>query len=276
MRILIAGCGDVGTELGVRLAADGHRVWGLRRSVEQLPPSIKPLCGDLTDPETLPDLPAKLDQVVFAAAAGRSDEAGYRAIYVDGLRLVLARLEAGDARLRRIFFTSSTGVYGQKDGEWVDETSPTKPSSFRGQVMLEAERAVLESPWPATVLRLGGIYGPGRTRLIQLAGSGAPCQKEPPLYTNRIHRDDAARALAHLMALPYPDELYLGVDDHPTAFYDVLSWLCGVLGREEPPIAAPGDSARGSKRCSNRRLLATGFRFRYPSFREGYSAILGS
>ncbi len=131
------------------------------------------------------------------------------------------------------------------------------------------------APFPGTVLRLGGIYGPGRTSLLERARSGVP---GGPAFTNRIHRDDAAAALLHLALLPTAEPCYVGVDCEPATEAEVLAWLARRLGvtPAEAPGVAPSSSrrARGSKRCRNARLLASGFRFRYPTWREGYEALL--
>jgi nucleoside-diphosphate-sugar epimerase len=279
--ILIAGCGYVGSALGVRLAAVGHTVWGLRRSAEGLPPAIRHLEADLTTPETLRDLPPGLDAVFYTAAPNGTDEAAYRAIYVDGLRHVLEALRYQGQSPQRLFFTSSTAVYAQSTGVWIDETSPTEPTHFTGRRVLEGERLLLNGPFPATVIRFGGIYGPGRTSLMTRVRQGvAACREGPPLYTNRIHRDDCAGALQHLMTLPQPDAVYLGVDHEPADYCDVLRWLAVQLGAPPPQVEAmsggDGRRHRTNKRCRNAKLVASGYVFRYPTYREGYTALLGA
>jgi nucleoside-diphosphate-sugar epimerase len=279
--ILIAGCGYVGTALGVGLAAAGHVVWGLRRAGEGLPPGIRHLGANLTAPQTLHALPAGLDVVFYTAAPHGSDAAAYRAIYVDGLRHLLEALTRQHQSPRRVFFTSSTAVYAQSTGEWVDETSPTEPRHFTGSRVLDGERLLLAGPFPATVLRLGGIYGPGRTSLIERVRQGlAACRDGPPLYTNRIHRDDCAGALHHLMTLPQPEALYVGVDREPADQGDVLRWLADQLGAPPPRIASASSAdtrrQRTNKRCRNAKLVASGYVFRYPTYREGYTALLNS
>lgn len=277
MRVLIAGCGDVGTGLGLLLADRGHEVWGLRRHPRGLPAPIRPRAADLTDPDSLENLPA-CDYVIYTAAAAGQTEEAYRLAYVEGVRNLLAALEDQDREPRRVFFTSSTGVYGQNHGEWIDEASPAKPKTFTGRILLEAERRVLESPYPGTVVRLAGIYGPGRTRLIDQVASGEAVLYEEPSYTNRIHRDDCAGFLAHLVAMDLSgkavDDVYVGVDDDPAERGDVLRFLAELLGVPAPAVE-PGSSGRGrNKRCRNDRLKATGYRLRFPTFREGYAAIL--
>jgi nucleoside-diphosphate-sugar epimerase len=154
----------------------------------------------------------------------------------------------------------------------VDESSPAEPADFAGRRLLEAEALVRAAPLAATVLRLGGIYGPGRASLVAQARAGA---RGSEAYTNRIHRDDAAAALLHLAELEAAPDLVLGVDSEPARGCEVMAWLAARLGLPAPrDDAAAARSARGSKRCRNERLLATGFRFAYPTFREGYAPLL--
>jgi nucleoside-diphosphate-sugar epimerase len=130
---------------------------------------------------------------------------------------------------------------------------------------------------PAVVLRLGGIYGPGRDRLIREVAEGRALRPAEPLFTHRIHRDDAAGAIAHLLALERPEPVYLGVDSEPADLGAVYAWISARLGLPEPaiaPIPGEGRLARGSKRCSNARLVASGYRFAYPTFREGYGELI--
>jgi nucleoside-diphosphate-sugar epimerase len=278
-RILIAGCGDVGTELGVRLTQDGHTVWGLRRHCDMLPPSVLGFPADLTKPETLHALPPALDVVFYTAAPSSSSADNYHATYVDGIRHLLTALATQGHNVQRFIFTSSTGVYAQEAGEWVDETSSTEPVHFSGRELLIGEQVVLNSSFPATVVRLAGIYGPGRTRLIDSVRNGtAFCTDGPPMYTNRIHRDDCAGVLQHVMQLANPDPVYVAVDHDPADQCKVYRWLAQQLGVPPPRTTATTDTEtpfqRSNKRCRNAKLVATGYRFRYPTFREGYSALL--
>ncbi|HKA30981.1 MAG TPA: SDR family oxidoreductase [Candidatus Binatia bacterium] len=278
-RVLIAGCGDVGTTLGVLLAADGHEVFGLRRRPGGLPAPIRPLAGDLTDAASLTVIPDPVDLVAYTAAADRFDDEAYRRAYVDGIANLLGTIRARGTRPRRMLFTSSTAVYAQTDGGWVDESSPARPTSFSGQRVLQGERLVLASGVRAIVLRLAGIYGPGRTRIVDRVRSGAAtCPDGPPRWTNRIHRDDCAGAARHLLTVEEPDPLWLGVDHEPAEECAVLDWLAARLGVLPPRRVPrePGAAGRPetSKRCSNRKLLASGYAFCYPTFRDGYAALV--
>lgn len=269
--MLIAGCGYVGTALGVELAAQGNDVWGLRRDASRLPPQLHALSADLSDPTTLRSLPSALDHVVYCAGADEASDAAYERVYVSGLRNVLAATSGSG--LRRVFFTSSTAVYGQSLGEWVDENAETTPTHFSGIRLLEAERLLRQQPVPATVLRCSGIYGPGRTRLIDSVrnGSAAPSQR----FTNRIHRDDIAGAIAHLLGHAQPPPLLLLSDDAPALDSEVIGFLAQQLGVPQPALAPAATAGRGGhKRCRNTQLHATGYQLRYPSYREGYGAML--
>lgn len=277
-RVLIAGCGDVGSRLALRLLGKGWRVQGLRRNVSALPAAIEAVPGDLQAaacPEAWPT--GELDYLVYSAAASQHDEAGYRAAYVQGLRHVLSWLAEHGQRPRRLLFVSSSGVYGQQAGEWVDEDSPAEAQSYSAVIMREAERVALGSGLPATAVRLTGLYGPGREWLLSQVRAGYRVNETPPLYGNRIHVDDAAALLEHLLDADARGEAladcYLGVDDEPAPLHEVVAWL-----RERLGVSHWSDEQRvrraGSKRCSNARARALGWAPQYPSYREGYAAIL--
>lgn len=277
MRVLIAGCGYVGSSLGSLLSSEGHTVFGLRRNVSALPPYIHPVRADLSAPLPPAALPPSLDVVVYAASPSGSSEEAYRDVYVEGPLNLLSAL-APQRGLHRFIFVSSTGVYAQRGGEWVDEESPAEPESESGKRLLEGEALVLGSPLPATVLRLGGIYGPGRSGTIQRMLNGASGGEDPHRYINRIHRDDCAGALRHLILLEVADPIYLGVDHEPATRPTVADWLFARLGEEFTPsgrnLSRNTPRARTNKRCSNARLISSGYRFRYPTFREGFAALL--
>ena len=277
-RVLIAGCGYVGTALGLELSAEGHEVWGLRRGAAGLPPPLVPIEADLTHAGVLGQaLEGRFDQVVYAASSDGRDERAYRDAYERGPQNLLAALAAPPSRL---VFVSSTGVYAQSDGEWVDETSETSPTENSGRCLLAGEGVVRASGVDAVVVRFGGIYGPGRTRLMEKVRAGeARVPSHGPRWSNRIHRDDCAGVIRHLLELERPDPLYLGVDHEPADLAEVQRWLAAELGAPEPTVGGEDDAMssrrrRSNKRCDSSRLRASGYRFRYPTFREGYRALL--
>jgi nucleoside-diphosphate-sugar epimerase len=276
-RVLIAGCGYVGSRLAELLVDDGVDVWGLKRRPTGLPHGVVGLEADVTDPATLRPLPAGLDAVVYAISpAGRTAEA-YRLAYVEGLENLL---DAVSAPVRTVL-VSSTGVYGHTDGRWVDEETPEDPSDPTAELVRAGEAVARSRGAPGVVVRLGGIYGPGRTRTIRMVLAGeAPCMA-PDVYGNRIHRDDAAGALRHVLRLRDPAPVYLGVDRDPAPLRDVYAWIAD-RGRAPDPCAGvePDEAGVGgrrgtNKRCSSRRLQDSGYAFRYPTFREGYAPLVG-
>ena len=280
MTVLIAGCGDLGTEVGLRFAAAGHEVVGLRRSPEKLPVEIRGMFADLS--QAVPELPEDVDIVVVAIAADTSTEEAYRAAYLNGVKNVLDGLERQSIVPRRILFVSSTAVYKDSGGAVVDESTPTEPTRFSGRVLVEAEELLFSrtrgTQTQSISLRLGGIYGPGRTRLIDQVRSEKAVIPAQPRHTNRVHRDDAAAMILHLTTMEAaPDSVYVGVDDLAAEMGDVMRFLASEIGCPEPPTAAPGkasDAGPGDKRCSNKRLRATGFQLTFPTYKEGYRALL--
>ncbi|MET3720803.1 MULTISPECIES: SDR family oxidoreductase [unclassified Arthrobacter] len=278
MTILLAGCGDLGTEAGLRFAAAGHRVVGWRRSPDKLPAEIEGVAADLSSLD-LPPMPGDITAVVVAVAADSLTEAAYRSAYVDGLSHVLDALERDGVTPQRVLFVSSTAVYGDAGGGWVDESTTAAPGGFSGRILCAAEELLdsrlRDSGTAPVVLRLGGIYGPGRTRLIDQVRSGNALVPDPPRFTNRIHRDDAAAAIVHLATMEdIPAPVYIGVDNEPVELGEVLGFLASEMGCAKPPVGPTGEARGGNKRCSNALLRSTGFDFAYPSFREGYREVL--
>jgi len=280
-QVVIAGCGYVGNELARLLLEEGHEIYGIRRDVSALAPGVKGIEGDLARPGALGPAPPRVELAVFAVAPDEAGERAYRRAYLDGLAGFLEWLADEGQRPSRIVMTSSTAVYGQRRGEAIDEDSPTHPTQYRGETLLASERLLAASGLRTVVVRLGGIYGPGRTSLIDRAREGLLRRRAEPHYTNRIHRDDAAGVLCHLLLHPDPLDLYLGVDDESAEEAAVYEWLAAELGAQPPPVEDEedtGSSSRrrsaGSKRCSNRRLRESGYAFRYPTFREGYGELI--
>ena len=285
LRVLIAGCGYVGRALAQRLLDDGSTVFALRRS----PGGLEPLAGregelhllsaDVTDPNSLEGLPPDLDSVVYSVSAGDRSDGAYRRAYVEGPGNLLQALSDAGSGSRRFLFTSSTGVYGQETGEWVDEETPAEPRGFSGRRLLEGERLVRARHPGSIVVRFAGIYGPDRTRLIDRVRAGeARCTEGDSIWTNRIHRDDCAGALHHLLSLEDPRDLYLGVDDEPADRCQVYRWIARRLGVPLPPRVSrlPNEGRRRSnKRCRNARLRESGYSLLYRTYREGYGSILG-
>jgi len=277
-RTVIAGCGYVGTALGLELASEGHDVFGLRRNPDGLPGSIHPLPVDLGRRESPLVLPERIDFAVYCVAPDSGTEAAYRLAYLDGLDHFLRALKERGEEPRRILFASSTSVYSQSRGEWIDEESTANPARYAGEILVLAERLLRASGFESTSVRFGGIYGPGRTRLVEQVERGELLLAREPHFTNRIHRDDAAGLLRHLISACTAAELYLGVDCEPADEADVFRFLAEELGVALPRMRGAEDPSAvrraGSKRCRNDRVRAAGYDYRYPSYRQGYAAVV--
>jgi nucleoside-diphosphate-sugar epimerase len=276
--VLIAGCGYVGEALGEQLIAQNHRVWGLRRTLPFDTRGISYFSADLTKLDTLSPFPASFDYVVYACAAKNSSEEAYRDAYVTGLWNLLTALEQEQQQIKRLVYVSSTGVYHQNDGEWVDETSPARTDRPTGKILLEAEQVLAMSVVPSTVVRFSGIYGPGRTRMIDMVASGeARLHEGASRVLNHIHVEDCAGILRHILRLDAPADLYLGTDSEPVDRNEALRWIADQLRVPAPPTE-PAENAPtsrgGNRRYSNKRILESGYKFRYPTYREGYSSLM--
>jgi len=278
LKVLIIGCGDLGAEIARRLMQSGLEVLGVRRSVpavaeESHSQAVPTLSADVTKPETLSVLSSITPEIiVYCVAAGGQTDAEYKAAYVDGLRNVLVA-QKHNANLKHVFFVSSTRVYGQETDAVLDETVLALPADFGGQRLLEAEMLLQDLSCTGTALRLSGIYGPGRLRMINLAKSPDHWPRQNA-WSNRIHRDDAARFVVFLiekvLAGNAVNPCYIVTDSAPVSQYEVLGWIASQLhaGQAEPqPIV-------GGKRLSNQLLLATGFKLQYADYKTGYQSLL--
>ena len=289
MRVLIVGCGYVGMALAERLVREGHEVTAWRRRGAVDAPAglsgVRWVAADITRPESLPRAEATFDAVVNTVASTVGGVEDYQRVYLDGTRHLLAWLRS--APPRQFIYTSSTGVYGQDDGSDVDENGPTQPAAATARVLVEAEqelfRAHREQGFPAIVLRLAGIYGPGRGYWMRqfLAGE-ARIEGDGGRILNMIHRDDVANTAIAVMARGRVGEAYNVVDDEPVTQLELFRWLATRLGRPMPPVAEAtetGGRRRGvtNKRILNRKLRnELGARLDYPTFREGYAAELAA
>ena len=263
--IIVAGAGDVGGRLARMRAAGGDSVVALRRRVAGDEPGLRWLGVDLVHGRGFGQLPRRPDAVVFCASPDRRAEADYRAIFIDAQRRLL---DAFGSPPERWLFVSSTAVHGEDSGDRVDEQSATPPKAFNGRVLLDAERALADALPGAVVLRPSGLYGPGRDALLQRARRDEPAH---PRWTNRVHVEDVAAALSHLLDLADPQPVYLCSDDLPARQDEVLGWLRVRMGL--PPLATI-EEAESGRRVSNARLRGSGWVPRWPDYRTGYGALL--
>ncbi|MDD2724911.1 MAG: NAD-dependent epimerase/dehydratase family protein [Methylovulum sp.] len=271
--VLIIGCGAIGTGLAMALGAQGHVVTGLKRQPPETPSLIQYIKADITSTESINALDLAVDVVFFIVSADGRTESSYRSVYVDGLQNALAKFPK-----QAWFFVSSTRVYGQSQGEWVDEDSATEPEAITSQLICQAEQRVVATNPNHVVVRFSGIYGPGRDYLLRTARQSPAIQQTPPYFTNRIHQQDCIGVLVFLLQKRLAGAplaaCYLASDDDPAPLWEVVSWLAAQMACG-PPVAKTIDGlADGNKRCRNQRLKALGYQFRYPSYRAGYAGLV--
>jgi nucleoside-diphosphate-sugar epimerase len=286
MRVAILGCGYVGVELGRQLEGAGHEPIGVRRSpggIDAIESAgFRGVQADVTDADELAAVP-EVDALVFAASSGGRGAEAAREIYLGGLRTAIEAFAGRESPPERLVYTSSTGVYGDHGGDWVDEETHLDPGTEKTRVLAEAERIALEEAPAAgidgAVARFAGLYGPDRYRLERYL--------EGPVtagYLNMVHRDDAAGAVRFLLDRDRArGETVLVVDDEPADKHAFADWLAAAAGQPPPPKQsieerlAEGDLSttardriRAQKRCSNAKLRELGYPLAYPTFREGY------
>ena len=288
-RVAVLGCGYVGLELGRQLTPD-HDVVGVRRSktgVERIERAgFDAVQADVTDPDELARVP-DVDCVVFAASSGGRGADAAREVYVDGLRTAIESFGAREQSPDRLIYTSSTGVYGDHDGEWVDEDTPIEPTTEKTEVLAEAERIAREEAsdhgMDGTVARFAGLYGPDRYRLDRYLDGPVTAG-----YLNMVHRDDAAGAIRYFLDVDIArDEVVLVVDDEPVSKHVFAAWLADECDAPRPEKRtkaerlADGDLSEAarrrietSKRCANDKLHDLGYELTYPTYREGYRAAI--
>jgi len=285
MKCLIVGCGYIGLPLGVELIRQGHDVSGLRRSVtaenELKAAGIKPLIADITKPDTLAKLPPDFDWVVNCVSSNGGGVDEYRRVYLQGIRNLIDRFATNPPK--KFVYTGSTSIYGQTDGSQVKETSPTEPAADTAKVLLETEKlllaAVTERKFPAVILRVAGIYGPGRGhRFRQFLKNEARIEGDGSRFLNMIHRDDLIGCIIAALKSGRAGEVYNAVDDEPVSQANFFQWLAATVGKYPPPSVPENpveNRKRGAtnKRVLNRRLkMELGCKFKYPNFRKGYTA----
>lgn len=270
--ILIIGCGTIGTELARVLIAQGHSVTGLKRNPPSNNSDIHYLQADISSAIDLEKITDDFEQLFFIVSADGRTEQSYRQVYEIGLNNVLAKFASVPW-----IFVSSTSVYGQTQGEWVDEDSVAEPDNLNSQLIRQAELRVTALNPQNVVVRFSGIYGRGREYLLNRAKQSPAIQQTPPYFTNRIHQNDCVQVLAFLLKkrlagialAPY----YLASDDDPAPLYEVISWLAEQLNCSKPTMSKVS-SANMNKRCNNLRLKALGYRFSYASYKDGYAKLI--
>lgn len=276
-RLLIAGCGFLGESAAAFFCSAGWDTVALTATPESAArlerKGFAVDVADISSPASLEGVRARhggFNVVLHCASSGRGGVDAYRRIYVEGC-----------AAIRRIFpearliFTSSTSVYAQTGGEWVTEDSPAEPLRDTGRLLLDAEKIAVEAG--GCVLRLAGLYGPGRSVLLRRFEDGtATLEDGGGRWINQIHREDAARAAFAVAQAGIPGTIYNVADNRPATQREVYGWIADFLGKPLPP-EGPGDPNRKrgwtSKRVSNARLRALGWSPEFPDYCAALPAL---
>jgi nucleoside-diphosphate-sugar epimerase len=261
MRVLIIGCGYLGLPLGKALVAKEHEVYGVRRSAEgsaELEAAgIKPLVADITQPETLAALPGPFDWVVNCVSSSKGGPEVYRQVYLEGTKNLLNWLAANPPK--KFIYTSSTSVYGQTDGMPVKESASTMPVNETSQILVQTEKLLLQAfqanKFPAVILRVAGIYGPGRGHLFQqYLKDEARIHGKGDRIINMIHLDDAVGVILAALKGAHVGEIYNVVDDEPVSQLNFYRWLGEALGKDMPPHATEEENAERKRGLTNKKV----------------------
>jgi len=288
---LIFGCGYLGKRVAARWHKVGHDVIIVTRSAEKAEEfkqqGFGALVADVTRPETLTNLPIAYT-VLFAVGYDRASHKSIMDVYAGGGRNVLDALPAATGRF---IYVSTTGVYGPAGGEWVDEETPTDPQRDGGRASLAAEQELLSSPLAArsVILRLAGIYGPGRVPFLKELRACEAIQVPSTGYLNLIHVDDAATvvllAAEHKLSSSEPpkskSQIFCVSDGHPVPRREFYEEVARQIGAPPPQFAAPDPAspraarARGDRRVRNDKMLAElQVALTYPNYRAGLASLL--
>ena len=275
MKILLAGCGDIGQRVVTKLAPS-YQCFGLRRSAFVFSDQITSIVGDLTDQNRMRVVfEEKFDIVVATLTPSSRSEGAYKKAYVETSEALTAVINQAIYQPKLVIWISSTSVFGESASGWMDESSPARPTSFSGQALLNAEHNIGELRCKHIVLRFSGIYGPGRRRLISEVERGIGRPAKPEYWTNRIHSEDCAGIIAYLVDACLADSplesLYIATDCQPVTQHNLRKWLATKIDvrlTEQP-------AKQGLTRClSNKRLIQTGYQFLFPTYQEGYQSLL--
>ncbi|MDA8944337.1 hypothetical protein N9I32_03145 [Porticoccaceae bacterium] len=275
MKVLFIGCGDIAQRAASEMQAR-YKCFGLRRQPDNLPNYIQPIKGDATNAEQLLSVASEgFDIWIATITPGEFTEQAYKDSYLAVAKSISSTISQLQKAPRLVLWVSSTSVYGDFKGDWVSELTQPEPNTFSGKILLAAEKIIQQIPCETSVIRFSGIYGPGRTRLLGqvLAGKGRP--SSPEQWSNRVHADDCGGILSHLVEYGLSgDSLlpeYLASDSSPVTQHEIRQWLAEQL---TVSLVEEEVKASSTRRCDNSRLLASGYQFKYPTFKEGYGSLI--
>lgn len=276
MHLLILGCGDIGTRVGSSMTEAGWRVSAARRNAGKLSKDFDRYQVDLTDAASMAALPVlDADYILVTPTPQSYDPEGYHKGFTEAAALLAA--QPWIWACRRVIWVSSTRVYREASGGWVDEHSPLNVSEPQARAMVAAE-AVIRRARTTTVIRPAGVYGDPHGMLIRRVLSGQGGAAGSP-FGNRIHRDDLARLITHCLELDEQGEAVpptlVAADEDTTPTSEVERWLAQKLGVNLSEVPQQAIS-RANRQCRSALLKEIGFTLTYPSWREGYAAAINA
>lgn len=275
-KVLIIGCGDIGAALAEKLVSGAHEVTGVKRTMPKKQLAFNIVQADVSNMDDVEGLDLNVDQLVYILSPSCSDMAAYKDVFEVGVDQVLSALKKQSQDVA-ITFVSSTRVYGQNKGEWIDERALTEPTDERGQILLAAENKFLAFNDQTTIVRFSGIYGRSSYFLNQLK-KGLAVQKKPPYYTNRIHREDCIGVLEFILNKKIKGEslesIYLATDNDPAPKWDVANYVANEFNLERCEQKSVPNDAGQNKRLSNSRLKSSGYTFKASNYKEGYKRLV--
>jgi len=273
--LLWLGCGKLAERAISGLVNDQFDVSTVSRTEKYFDVHVKAHLGDIKDEIFLENVLSNThDYIVITLTPGERSAAAYEKTYVECAAVLVRILKKIKHQPRRIIFVSSTSVYHQNKGEWVDETSATEPNSETAIALLKAEKILLNSHFSSVCLRFSGIYGGGRNYLLKqvLAGKSGGRQ-----WSNRIHTEDCVGVIQFLLNLDRNSKavppIVLASDTQPVYSSDIYAWLAEKLGVfYDASDVKKTDTAqtRLNKRCDSRLLSSLGYIFKYPTYKTGY------
>ena len=263
---LIFGCGYLGMRVAQAWLARSRTVYALTRNrADELKAlGIQPIVGDVLDPHSLRSLP-EVGTILYAIGLDRKAGRSMREVYVDGLRNALSTLGS----TAKFLYVSSTSVYGQTDGGWVDESSPTEPLEDSGRIVLDAEQTLRRHRPDSVILRFAGIYGPGRILRKASLLKGEPVPGDAERYLNLIHVEDGVRAVLAAEVKANGGETYLIADDTPPTRREFFTRTAELIGAPIPTFLNDGIIEANRRIRNTKAKKQLGFTPQFPSYREG-------
>ena len=280
MHAVLLGYGDIAKRLSHLMLFNGYQLSVASRRDPIVNSISQPISGhsvDLADKQQTCNFFARLSnpihQVVITLTPDQRDAKGYEISYLTTAHNIINACQQYCPNAR-VIFVSSTSVYGEDRGLWVNELTTPEPSHYRGEILLRAEQAYHHHLQQAVIVRFSGIYGRGKSRMIETVRAEHPTTNDNIQWTNRIHADDCANVLYHLLTLNSADPIYIATDNEPVEKHKVQRWIAEQIGKEHHCQPNQPSTTVSGKRISNQRLIDSGYKFLYPTFREGMSSML--